>query len=140
VTAARIAVLTPWAEAMDRRRHQRVLNQFLNEYWAAFEDLVTAQRQRHLDVWFHFDTLRAAHRHFADAFAECDAPLRALRRVWGVAAARRGTGLLEPLTATDIDVALAQFARISDALTSLGATIGAVGAPALAAQRIDGRS
>ena len=117
MTALRTTVLTAWADAMEERRQARLRTQFLHEYWAAFEELLAAQRARDLHVWFLFDALREAHRHFQDAFDAGDESLRVLRRVWGSAMARRGTGSLEPLTASDIDAAVEQFARVCDALS-----------------------
>ena len=137
--AIRALVLTPWADAMNQRRCQRLLTQFVHEYLAAFEDLLTAQRERDPNVWFAFDALREAHRHFGEAFDECDEALRALRRLWGTAATRRASTSREPLTRADIDLAVEQFARICELLTMASATFGppTVGHPALATPRAD---
>jgi hypothetical protein len=141
MTAIREMVLTPWADAMLQRRCRRLLTQFVHEYWSAFEDLLRAQRERDLNVWFQFDALREAHRHFHEAYEDGDA-LRVLRRLWGTATNRRATGSLAPLTAADIDLAVTQFARICETLTAASASVGGptVGHPALATPRGDVRS
>jgi hypothetical protein len=106
---------------MNQRTYRRVFQQFLNEYWGAFHEVLEAQSVNpKLLAGSLFDDLAEAHRRFAAAAPGIGSDLDRLGRLWEMVATKRQGTPDAPLSAREIDCARAIFESIYDGFVARG--------------------
>ena len=106
---------------MNQRAYRRVFQQFLNEYWGAFHEVLEAQSVNPKMLGGSlFDRLVDAHRRFAAVATGVGPDLDRLGRLWNLVAAKRQETRDAPFSAREIECARALFESIYDALVARG--------------------
>jgi len=106
---------------MNERTYRKVFEQFLNDYWGAFHEVLEAQSVNPKRLAGSlFDDLIAAHRRFAAVAKAPRANMARLDRLWTLVTARRAEAPDAPLSAREVMWARMQFEAIYDALTARG--------------------
>jgi hypothetical protein len=106
---------------MTETKYRQVFEQFLNDYWGAFHEVLEEQSVN--PQWLAaslFDGVVAAHARFAARKAFASPAVARLSHLWEVVAARREETKDAPLSAREIAFAREQFEQIYDALAARG--------------------
>jgi hypothetical protein len=118
---------------MIETRYRQVFEQFLNDYWGAFHELLEAQSVNpHRLAPSLFDQVVAAHGRFAASTTFAAPAIARLGRLWEVVATRRAGTKDAALSAREIAFARAQFEEIYDTLAARGTLFPKVAAGVLA--------
>lgn len=106
---------------MNERTYRRVFEQFLNDYWGAFHEVLEAQSVNPKRLAGSlFDALLDAHRRFLVVARESQPDVARLARLWNAVCARRADSPDAPLSAREVIHARAYFEKIYDALAARG--------------------
>jgi hypothetical protein len=106
---------------MNERTYRQVFEQFLNDYWGAFHEVLEAQSVNpRMLAGSLFGDLTGAHARFAAAGKTLGADIDRLKQLWRVVASRRQETPDAPLSAREIMWARMQFEAIYDALAARG--------------------
>ena len=106
---------------MNERTYRRVFEQFLNDYWGAFHEVLEAQSVNPKKLAGSlFDAVIAAHSRFATVAEGDPAVIEHLDRLWHQVLARRAATPGAPLSAREVIYARAHFEAIYDALSARG--------------------
>jgi hypothetical protein len=106
---------------MNQRTYRQAFEQFLNDYWGAFHEVLEAQSVNpRMLASSLFDGLVDAHRRFAAAPTGLGADLDRLGRLWDIVAGKRRETRDAPLSAREIEYARAVFESIYDAFVARG--------------------
>jgi hypothetical protein len=106
---------------MNERTYRRVFEQFLNDYWGAFHEVLEAQSVNPKKLAGSlFEALMDAHRRFAAVAAGLESDVTRLDRLWTEVRARRTDTPDAPLSAREIIYARVYFETLYDTLVARG--------------------
>ena len=107
---------------MNERRYRRLFEQFLNDYWGAFHEVLEAQSVNPQKLAASlFDALVDAHARFAAIADGLGPDVDRLERLWAAILDRRAETPDAPLTAREIAHARIQFEALYDGFAARGA-------------------
>jgi hypothetical protein len=106
---------------MNERKYRRLFEQFLNDYWGAFHEVLEAQSVNpRMVAGSLFDALLHAHTRFAVVADGLGPELERLERLWSQIADRRAETPGAPLTAREVAHARVQFEALYDGFVARG--------------------
>lgn len=106
---------------MTERTYRRLFEQFLNDYWGAFHEVLEAQSVNpKMLAASLFEDLVEAHRRFATIAANIGPDVERLERLWRHVHERREEISDAPLTAREVAHARAQFESLYDGFAARG--------------------
>ena len=106
---------------MNEWTYRRVFDQFLNDYWGAFHEVLEAQSVNPKRLAGSlFDALMDAHRRFSAVAQPLRTEVARLDQLWSAVCARRAETPDAPLTTREVIYARVYFEAVYDAFVARG--------------------